>query len=184
MLVQPAKIAAAITRFASAKDPVPTPIGKGALFHPAALVPTGSAAACTTGGSRYGVHVELFARGLVVLIPAGIGVARPYRTRSAFVEPHGCTYPLRTLDPTGVIEVRTGTKATLGDLFALWSAPLSRTRLAGFTTTPAQPVRAYVGGVRWRGDLRALPLRRHAEIVLEIGPYVRPHRSYLFGPGL
>jgi hypothetical protein len=87
---------------------------------------------------------------------------------------------LRTLDPTGVIEVRVGTKATLGDFFALWGAQLSRTRLAGFEG----PVRAYVGGEPWRGDLRAIPLTRHAEIVLENGPYVKPHRSYLFRPGL
>jgi hypothetical protein len=130
------------------------------------------------------VHLELFARGLVVLVPAGIGVAKPYRTRGAYVEPLGCTYPLRTVDPTGVVEVRSGTRATLADLFALWGAPLSRTRLAGFVTTPARPVRAYVGGLPWRGALGAIPLTRHAQVVLELGPYVAPHRAYLFRPGL
>jgi hypothetical protein len=119
-----------------------------------------------------------------VLVPAGIGVAKPFGTRGAFVEPQGCTYALRTLDPTGVVEVRAGTNATLGDLFALWGAPLSRTRLAGFTTTPARPVRAYVGGHPWLGSLGAIPLTRHAQIVLELGPYVAPHQAYLFRPGL
>jgi len=187
MLVQPAKVAAAIARFASAQEPVPTPIGNGALFHPLAHVPTGAPVrglTCTNGGTRYGAHLELFARGLVVLVPAGIGVAKPYRTQGAFVVPGGCTYALRTLDPTGVIEVRVGTNATLGDLFALWGAPLSRTRLTGFTTSAGQPVRAYVGGRPWRGALGAIPLTRHTEIVLELGPYIRPHRSYLFRPGL
>jgi pimeloyl-ACP methyl ester carboxylesterase len=179
MLVAPAKIASAISRFASTRDPIPTPIGRGARFHPSARVPA-TGPGCTAGGKRYGVHLELFARGLVVLVPKGIGVARPFDTRGAFVEPRGCTYALRTLDPTGVIEVRVGTKATLGDFFALWGAPLSRTRLPGFTGT----VRAYVGGLPWRGDPSAIPLTRHAEIVLEIGPYVKPHRSYLFRPGL
>jgi len=28
-----------------------------------------------------------------------------------------------------------------------------------------------------------VPLTRHAEIVLEIGPYVPPHLSYAFPPG-
>ena len=190
MLVQPGKVAAAITRFASAKDPVPTPIGAGARFHPAAANARVTAGApvrgltCSTGGTRYGAHLELFARGLVVLVPAGIGVAKPYGTRGAFVVPQGCTYPLRTLDPTGVIEVRDGTTATLGELFALWGAPLSRTRLAGFATTPARPVRAYVGGRPWRGALGAIPLTRHAQVVLELGPYIAPHRAYLFRPGL
>jgi pimeloyl-ACP methyl ester carboxylesterase len=190
MLVKPAKIASVISRFAATQDPVPTPIGAGPLFHPPVANPSVLAGApvrafrCSSGGSRYGAHVEVFARGLVVLIPAGIGVARPYRTHGAFVEPRGCTYPLRTLDPTGVVEVRAGTTPTLGDLFALWGAPLSRTRLAGFTTRATRPVRAYVGGRPWRGTLSAIPLRRHAEIVLELGPYVAPHRTYLFRPGL
>jgi hypothetical protein len=179
MLVEPGKIATVISRFASPADPIPTPIGRGARFHPAARVPP-PGPQCSTGGARYGVHLEVFARGFVVLVPAGIGVARPFTTNGAFIEPTGCTYPLRTLDPTGVIEVRTGTKATLGDFFALWGAPLSHTAMAGF----AGPVRAYVGGKKWSGDPGAIPLTRHAQIVLEIGPYVKPHRSYLFRPGL
>jgi hypothetical protein len=32
--------------------------------------------------------------------------------------------------------------------------------------------------------VRAIPLRRHAQIVLELGPYIPPHESYLFGMGL
>jgi pimeloyl-ACP methyl ester carboxylesterase len=179
MLVAPGKIATVITRFAGTTDPIPTPIGRGALFHPSARTQTGGQD-CTTAGKRYGAHLEVFARGFVVLVPAGIGVARPFTRRGAFVEPRGCTYSLRTLDPTGVIEVRNGTKATLGDFFALWGAPFSRSRLAGFKGQ----VRAYVGGRLWRDDPRAIPLTRHAQIVLEIGPYVKPHRRYLFRPGL
>jgi hypothetical protein len=41
-------------------------------------------------------------------------------------------------------------------------------------------VRVYRNGVRWRGDPRTLALRDHDEIVLEVGPYVPPHRSYRF----
>ena len=100
------------------------------------------------------------------------------------MKPRGCTYPLRTLDPTGVIEVRPVRKLTLADLFAVWGTPLSPTRLAGFRTTPTKPVRAYVDGRLWRRPPGAIPLRRHTEIVLEVGPYVRPHSSFLFRPGL
>jgi len=28
-----------------------------------------------------------------------------------------------------------------------------------------------------------VPLTRHAEIVLEVGPHVPPHSSYMFPPG-
>ena len=44
--------------------------------------------------------------------------------------------------------------------------------------------RAFVGGDEWRGDLSGIPLRRHAQIVLEVGGFVAPHRRYGFPPGL
>jgi hypothetical protein len=91
-----------------------------------------------------------------------------------------CAYPARTREPTGVIEVEEGATLHLGDLFALWGQPLGPRRLAGFRGR----VEAYVGGRRWRGDPRAIPLRRHAQIVLEVGGHVRPHTSYQFAPGL
>jgi len=130
------------------------------------------------------VHVELFARGRVVIVPAGIGVARPWARSGAYVLPRGCSYATRTLEPTGVIEVRRGSHLTLGDFFRIWGQPLSATRLAGFKTTGSAPVRAYVAGRRWRGSLRSIPLRRHAQIVLELGPFITPHRAFLFRPGL
>jgi hypothetical protein len=79
-----------------------------------------------------------------------------------------------------VIEVRRGARLTLGDLFRLWRKPLGRTRLLGFHGR----VLAFVGGKRFTADPRAIALRRHAEIVLEVGGYVPPHARYLFPPGL
>jgi len=175
---------------AATVTPVPTPIGVGARFHPAASsssVLHGQTVAgfrCRTGGRRAGVHLELFARGRVVIVPAGIGVAVPFVREGAFVRPRGCSYAVRTLEPTGVLEVRPGWKLTLGSAFAVWGQRLSRTTLAGFMTGPAVPVRAYVGGRRWRGRVEDIPLTRHGEIVLELGPYIRPHRSFLFPRGL
>ena len=79
-----------------------------------------------------------------------------------------------------MIEVAPGTRATLGDLFAIWGQPLGPHRMAGFRGA----VRAYVRGVQFRGDARSIPLTRHAQIVLEVGGYVRPHSRYGFAPGL
>jgi hypothetical protein len=149
----------------------PTPIGAGPKFHPpAATHPKGLP--CTRGGSRHGVHLELFARNRVVIVPAGIGI-RPR-----------CSYPLRTTSPIGVIEVRAGRRRTLGQFFRLWGQPLSPTRLVGFRTTRADPVRAYVAGRRWRGPLRAIPLRRHLNIVIQLGRYIPPKKVFLFPRGL
>ena len=160
-------------------DVKPWPIGVGPGFRlraaPAAVLrgePVGRFRCAPDGGRRFGAHVELFVRRRVLLVPAGVGVARGGR----------CSYPLRTRDPTGVIEIRRGTRATVGDLFRLWGQPLGRHRIAGFRS-PA-PVLAFVGGKRWHGDARAIPLTRHAQIVLELGGYVPPHPRYLFANGL
>jgi hypothetical protein len=111
------------------------------------------------------VHLELFANRRVVVIPEHVGVGR------------GCRYPLRTLTPTGVIELdRPG--QTLGDFFAVWRMPLSG---RGFLTFRGA-VTAYVAGRRWQGAVTEIPLSDHEQIVVEIGGYIRPHRFYLFPP--
>jgi hypothetical protein len=127
------------------------------------------------------VHLELFAARRVVLVAPGIGIAPPRRRKGAYVRGGRCSYPVRTREPTGVVEVEAGGhERALGHLFSVWGQPLSRDRMAGFRGR----VRAYVGGRRWRGDARAIPLRRHAQIVLEVGGYVPPHRTYRFPPNL
>ena len=160
-------------------DVKPWPIGVGPGFQPAAATPRVLAGEpigrfrCTqTGGRRFGAHLELFVRRQVLLVPRGVGIARGGR----------CSYPLRTREPTGVIEIRRGTRATVGDLFRLWGQPLGRRRVAGFRSQA--PLLAFVDGKRWRGDVRAIPLSRHAQIVLELGGYVPPHPRYLFADGL
>jgi hypothetical protein len=133
---------------------------------------------CSTSRTRYGVHLELFIRRQVLIVPAGIGVARPWRTHFGRIRPNGCTGDLRTLDPTGVIEV--GAHSTLGDFFTVWGQALGPRRIAGFRGR----VLAFVDGRRRRSDPRRIPLAAHTNIVLELGGYVPPHPRYLFQPGL
>jgi len=83
-----------------------------------------------------------------------------------------------------VIEVARSRRLTLGDFFAVWQKPLSDRRLLNFRTSPADRVRAYVAGRRYRGAPASIRLRRHAEIVLEIGTYIPPHTFYRFRGGL
>jgi hypothetical protein len=162
-------------------------VGPDARWRPPSLSPAVARARPVRGmrctrdeRPRFGVHLELFARRRVMIVAPGIGIAPP-RTRSgAYVEGGRCSYPLRTREPTGVIEVAPGATLRLGDLFALWGRPLSRRRIAGFRG----PVEAYVGGARWEGDPRRIPLRRHAQIVLEVQGHVPPHATYRFPPGL
>jgi hypothetical protein len=76
--------------------------------------------------------------------------------------------------------VRAGRRARLADLFQLAGLPLDRRRVAGFS---GGRVRVYVGGRQVRLDPREVLLAPRSEIVLEIGPYVPPHRSFAFPPG-
>jgi hypothetical protein len=175
-------------------DQRPTPIGVGPHYRIAPLSPAVTRRAPVHGRFRcapaaslerpYGVHLELFARGRVVIVPAGIGVAPPQRRRGAYVLGGACMYPIRTLDPTGVIRISLPPRArtpTLSDLSAIWGQPLTRSRLtAGFRG----PVRAFVDGRRWRRGPGAIPLTRHAEIVLEVDARIPPHPTYRFPPGL
>ena len=163
---------------------VPTPIGTGPGYRlPAA--PSSLARAeqvgrfrCDVGaGRRVRAHVELFANRRVLLLPAGIGMTPPLVREGALVARARCSYDVRTRAPTGIVEVVPGRGVTIGDLFRVWGQPLARDRIAGFRGC----VRAYVAGSRWRGDVRAIPLRRYAQIVLEVGGYVPPHRFFLFG---
>jgi hypothetical protein len=159
----------------AAPGPVhPWPIGVGPRYHPtaasAAVVagrPVGRLR-CTNGGRTFAVHLELFAKRQVVIVPPRIGVG-----------PHGCAYPLHTDAPTGVVLVRKGAHYVLGDLFRVWERRLGPQRLLSFPGA----VTVYVGGKLFPGDPRTVPLRRHAQIVVEVGGYVAPHPFYLFPKG-
>ena len=151
----------------------PWPIGAGPAYHPAAAnhaVLDGSPVGkmrCANG-RRFAVHIELFAHRQVAIVPPGIGVARS-----------GCSYPLRTTAPTGVVEVLAGGQFTLGDFFRVWGRRFDITHLLSFRGR----VSLFVGGKRRTGDPRELVLTRHAQIVIEVGGYVAPHPSYLFPRG-
>jgi hypothetical protein len=185
-------VIALLAALALAVDPSvkPWPVGVGVQYRPAAVNATVAAGRplsglrCTEGGTTFSVHLELFANRRAVVIPAGIGVARPYRTTLGTVMPQGCSYPLRTLTPTGVVQVSEdaqGKHLTLGDLFRVWGEPLDTRRFGSFTSV--SPVRVYVAGRLVRGPAASIPLRSGEQIVLELGGYVPPHPSFLFPKG-
>ncbi len=156
------------------------PIGRGAAFHPPASGPV--LGSCRRPlGPRDGAHVEVFALDRVVLIAAGIGARPPLHHNEGRITGAACFGELVTLEPTGVVLTRPGAGLTLADLFRSWGQPLTSHRLASFRATAG--VRVYVDGRRTPGAPGAVRLRRHAEIVLEAGPYVPPHPAYRFPPG-
>lgn len=128
----------------------------------------------------FGIHLELYAHRLVLPVPGGIGVAPPQRRRGVYVLGGVCSYPARTFEPTGVVVVDSAPAVTVGMLFAIWGQPLSSFSLADFRGR----VVAFVDGHAVRGPAEAIPLRRHAQIVLEVAGVVPPHPAYRFPPGL
>jgi hypothetical protein len=169
----------------------PVSVGPGPSYRPPALGSAATAGAPVAGLrcsraslGRFGAHLEIFAGGRVVAIPPGIGIAPPAPRHGAYVRAGRCSYPVRTTEPTGVIEVAAAARATLGQFFDVWGQPLSQGRVAGFEAGPGERVSAFVAGRRWQGDPRAIPLSHHAVIVLELGAHVPPHRRYFFPPRL
>jgi hypothetical protein len=179
-----AVVAALLGALAGGGASIPTPIGAGPQYRlpaaPAAILRgerVGPLRCETQAAGRTRAHVELFANRRVLVLPAGIGLAAPLVRDGAYVVRGRCSYAVRTRAPTGVVEVAAAPSLTVGDLFRVWGQPLGRSRLAGFRGR----VRAYVAGAAWRGDVRAISLRPYAQIVLELGGYVPPHRFFLFG---
>ena len=158
------------------------PVGRGPRFQPRV---TGSVVgACRTPiGPRNGAHIELFAQNRVVIVPAGIGTLPPRKMLSGRITSARCYGELATLEPTGLVLVRAGSRPTVADLFRAWGQPLSLLRLGPFAAPRGTRVRVFVDGRPWRGAPGAVALAPHAVIVLEVGPYVPPHRVYRFPPG-
>jgi hypothetical protein len=116
--------------------------------------------------ARARAHVELFLRGDIVVVPAGIGIRGGHRD-GAYVRGR-CRAAVWTEEPTGlVLMVR---PSTLGELFATWRRPLPRAR-------------AWLNGRPWRGPLAHLPLHDGAQVVVQQGlPLAPVHGAYTFPP--
>lgn len=134
-------------------------------------------------GAREATHVEVFAQNRVVLLAAGIGTLPPRSSFAGRITRARCYGALATLDPTGLVLTRPGSRLTVSDLFRSWGQTLSRRQIASFHAPAGTEVAVFVDGRSWRGAPGSVPLSRHAEIVLEVGPHVPPHASYRFPPG-
>jgi hypothetical protein len=160
------------------------PIGAGPRFRPPVSDGHITGHCRPALGPHYAAHVELFAANRAVIVPAGIGT-RPRLPASGGPVPHArCYGDVVTIDPTGVVLVRTGQRATLSDLFHAWGQPLSPRRLASFSAQGREAVEVFVDGQRRYGRPGDVPLTARAEIVLEVGPHVPPHTAFAFPRGL
>ena len=130
----------------------PTPIGVGPAYHPRPRCTRRASPRRSDGGDR--AHLELFANGRVVIVPAAIGAPR----RAADARPRRrCTLPRPRLDarPDRRRSLRRPHDARR-PLRSLGTAPRAGRACSRFRGA----VRVYVNGVRRRGDPRhARPAR-------------------------
>jgi hypothetical protein len=115
-------------------------------------------------GSRIHIHQHLtiLDHGHPVTIPLNVG--RPVEK--------GCLYWVHTHTPDGVIHIEAPQfrPFTLGDFFAVWGEPLTRTQASSAHAAKGQTLRVWVNGSRYNGDPRKIPLAVHTDIVIEAGP--------------
>ena len=112
-------------------------------------------------------HLAIFDQGKSITIPPTIGQRADAR----------CLYWLHTHTPDGIlhIEAPLDRKFTLGDFFAIWGQPLSRTRAANVLAPKGTEFTVWVNGKLYTGDPNKIDLVAHADIVIQSGkPNAKP----------
>ena len=115
-------------------------------------------------GSRIHIHQHLviFDHGKQVDIPNNVGQV-PMRR---------CLYWLHTHTPDGIIHIEApkDLSFTLGDFFAVWGQPLTKTQAASAKATAKTPLRVWVDGKPYKGDPAKIKLSAHTDVVIQAGP--------------
>ena len=166
-----------------AVGPEGVPLVAGGALGPASSPAPGSSRGGVPCGSKeqitYHVHARLtiFVDGKPRSVPAGVGIAPPLRIAKnrggPFVSGGRCFSFLHTHAADGIIHIEAPGPVAfkLGQFFDVWRQRLDSRHLGH----AAGRVVAYVNGRRYRGDPRTIPLRKHAQIQLELGrPRVAP----------
>ena len=159
--------------------PWPAPAAPMARARAAGLVPE------TAESLEYHVHAHLdvFVNGTQITVPAGIGIdtrnpavhtftiagARAYGGIAVPCD-QPCISPLHTHDVSGVLHTESATQKdnTLGQFFTEWNVRLDGDCVATYCR-PATPIGIFVGGTRYTGDPRSIPLGNLKEIAIVIG---------------
>ena len=115
-------------------------------------------------GQRVHIHQHLLILDHGKPIPVPDNVGRPVGGQ--------CLYWLHTHTPDGVIHIESPANRTftLGDFFAIWNQPLNKTRAASAFATSKETLKTWVDGKPYAGDPAKIPLTKHADIVIEVGP--------------
>ncbi len=133
---------------------------------------------CNPGGEvvtyHQHAHLTLIDKGKQVNIPALIG----------FDVNHDCLFWIHThTGEEGVIHMEAPSKIVpkLVTFFKIWGEPLNSQRIGPITVVAGEQVRSYVNGKLYAGNPAAIPLPKHQQVVIEVGPpFVKP-QPFAFG---
>jgi hypothetical protein len=127
-------------------------------------------------------HLQVYVDGAPRQLPPGIGLVGPVAQQTpngAFYGAQKCYYWLHTHAADGIIHIESPTQRvyTLGDFFDEWGQPLSASQVG-----PAVgKVTAFLNGKPWTKNPRAIPLKAHAVVQLNVGTPQVPFARVSFG---
>lgn len=131
-------------------------------------------------------HLTLFIDGKAVGVPMGIGIGPKWEGINTkvgpFIEVGSCFMWLHTHTFDGIIHIESPTPKiyTLGQFFAVWGQPLSKTRLGPFTGK----VTTFYDGKVWTGNPGDIPLTSATQIQLDLGAPIVAPENIVFPAGL
>lgn len=108
-------------------------------------------------------HLTIMNQGKLYPIPPFIG----------FNTNHDCLYWIHTHQPSnGVLHVEApnSVQPPLRDFFAIWKKPLSATQIGPVAVKPGETVKVWVNQKPYFGALGSIPIKRHSDIWIDVGP--------------
>jgi hypothetical protein len=114
---------------------------------------------------HYHAHLSMIIDGNATVLPAGTGIDNTTQ----------CLYWLHVHANDGVIHIEApassaNRKFTLGDVFAIWGKPLSKTQVGSTVLTKSQKLEMWVDGKPYTGDPSKIVLGKYTQVVLEVSP--------------
>jgi hypothetical protein len=134
---------------------------------------------CDTGeqlATHYHAHLDIIYKGQPANLAANTGILSD------------CLYWTHTHDTSGIIHIeapkqQASRQFTLGDFFAIWHQPLSKTQVATFQVKPGDVLKVWVNGEPYTDDPSKIVLKSHAQIVIEIAPpLTEPPPTFTWDP--
>ena len=69
----------------------------------------------------------------------------------------------------------------LSTFFKIWGQPLNSQQIGTIKVTPGEQVKTFVNGKSYAGSPADIPLPKHQQVVIEVGPpFVKPP-NFVFG---